>query len=341
MKKKIFFTLLLIFVILGIVGYKFYSYIFLPNVAIGEESTTIHIPTGSSLNMVIDTLSARSLIKNKDSFLWVADKMSFTTPKPGKYLISNNWSNKELISVLRSGKQKAKKVTFNNVRTIEELAEVFGNELEPSNEDFINYFLNDSTLENYNQTKESMLSIFIPNTYEFYWNTTPDKLLKKLHKEYNKFWNKKRLVGIAKNGLTKKEAYTMASIVQKESNSKKEKPIIAGLYLNRIKKGMLLQADPTVIFGVGDFEIRRVLNKHLRHDSPYNTYLYEGLPPGPICMPDISSIDAVISPQEHDYLYFCVSPGTGFEHAFAKTLAQHNRNAQKYRRWLNSQKIYK
>ena len=146
---------------------------------------------------------------------------------------------------------------------------------------------------------------------------------------------------IEKIGLSKEEAYTMASIVQKESNSVKEKPIIAGLYLNRIKKGMLLQADPTVIFGVGDFEIRRVLNKHLAYDSPYNTYMYAGLPPGPICMPDISSIDAVVNPEKHDYLYFCVSPGTGFEHAFAKTLTQHNRNAQRYRKWLNSQKIYK
>jgi len=333
--------MVIILIALGFLASRYYSYIFLPNVSIEENSAVIHIPTGSTIDGLIDTLTARKLLKNKDSFYWVADKMSFGKPKPGRYKISNNWSNKDLVSVLRSGRQEAKKITFNNVRTIEELAEIFGSELEPKTEDFLNYFINDTTLSKYNQSKESMLSIFIPNTYEFYWNTTPEKLLTKLKKENDKFWNDKRLKGIHKIGLTKEEAYTMASIVQKESNSKKEKPIIAGLYLNRIEKGMLLQADPTVIFGVGDFEIRRVLNKHLAYDSPYNTYMYEGLPPGPICMPDISSIDAVVNPEKHDYLYFCVSPGTGFEHAFAKTLKQHNRNAQRYRKWLNSQKIYK
>ena len=325
----------------GLIGYKFYNDIFLPNVNLEEKNTVIHIPSNATLEILLDSLSSRKILNDKDSFLWVADKMNFSKPKAGRYRINNDWSNKDLISLFRSGRQEALKLTYNNVRTIDELCEIFGNQLEQSKDDFLDYFTSSEVLQKYGQTKESMLTLFIPNTYQVYWNSTPEKLLKKLYKEYKSFWNSKREKKLEVIGLNKEEAYTMASIVQKESNLKKEKPIIAGLYLNRIKKGMLLQADPTVIFGVGDFSIRRVLNKHLAYDSPYNTYKYEGLPPGPICMPDISSLDAVINAAEHDYLYFCVSPGTGFEHAFAKTLKQHNQNARKYRQWLNSQRIYK
>ncbi|MBT8233136.1 MAG: endolytic transglycosylase MltG [Saprospiraceae bacterium] len=340
MKKKLFLLLLILIVAGAAIGFKFYQDIFLPNVNLDEENTVIHIPTSSTIDAVVDTLTERNIIKEKDSFLWVADIMKYKSPKPGRYRINNNWSNKELISHLRSGRQEAINLTFNNVRTIDDLAALFSEELEASKDAFLNHFTSKEVLFEYGQTKESVLSLFIPNTYQIYWNVTPASLMSKLHKEYKKFWNKERTEKIKEIGLTKEEVYTMASIVQKESNLKKEKPIIAGIYLNRIKKGMLLQADPTVIFGVGDFEIRRVLNKHLAYDSPYNTYKYTGLPPGPICMPDISSIDAVINAEDHDYLYFCVSPGTGFEHAFAKTLKQHNRNAQRYRKWLNSQKIY-
>lgn len=341
MKKFVLIALLILFFVGVFFGFKMYSNIFLPNIQLPQNQAFIHIKTGSALSDVLDTLQHKAFIKNSDSFLWVADKMKYKNPKPGIYSIQNGWSNKTLISHLRSGKQIPFNLTFNNVRNIEELCEIFGAELENSKDDYLQYFLDPKFLKENNQTKESVLSLFIPNTYEVYWNTSPRKLAEKLLTAHKRFWTEKRLKAIEKHGLSKEEVYSLASIVQKESNLKSEKPIIGGLYLNRLKKGMKLQADPTVIFGVGDFEIRRVLNKHLAHDSPYNTYLYEGIPPGPICMPDISSIDAVVYPEDHDYLYFCVSPGTGFEHAFAKTLVQHNRNAQKYRQWLNSQKIYK
>lgn len=341
MKKVILIVFLIILAIVGIIGYKYYSYIFSPNVTLSDNKAVIHIDSDSDLKDIVDTLQQNNFIKNNESFLWVANKMKFNTPKPGRYEITNNWSNKELVSHLRSGRQAPIKLTYNNVRTIEELCEIFGEQLEFKSEDYLNYILDPTFLKTHNQTKESVLSLFIPDTYEVYWNSSPEKLCNKLLKAYDRFWSSKRINALAKNNLTKEEAYTLASIVQKESNLKSEKPIIGGLYLNRIKKGMKLQADPTVIFGVGDFEIRRVLNKHLEYDSPYNTYLYEGIPPGPICMPDKSSIDAIVFPEDHDYLYFCVSPGTGFEHAFAKTLTQHNRNAQRYYKWLNSQKIYK
>ena len=164
--------------------------------------------------------------------------------------------------------------------------------------------------------------------------------IKRMHSENKNFWNRDRRSSLESLGLNKEECYTLASIVQKESNSNQEKPRIAGVYLNRLQKDMLLQADPTVIFAVGDFTIRRVLNKHLKIDSPYNTYKYTGLPPGPIGMPDISSIDAVLNAEEHNYLYFCVKPGNSSEHAFASSLAQHNRNARKYQNWLNSKRIF-
>ena len=176
MKKKILLILLVVLVIVGIIASKFYSDIFLPNIKLDEDNTLIHIPSGANFDMLVDTLSSRKILKNHKSFKWVAGKMSFKNPKPGRYRINNNWSNKELITVLRAGRQEAKKITFNNVRTINELAEIFGTELEASNDDFINYFLNDATLSKYKQTKESMLSVFIPNTYEFYRNTSPTKL---------------------------------------------------------------------------------------------------------------------------------------------------------------------
>jgi UPF0755 protein len=189
-------------------------------------------------------------------------------------------------------------------------------------------------------TPENIMSLFIPNTYQVYWNTSPQNLLKRLQVENDAFWAKKNRREKAKSlGLSTQEVYTLASIVEKESLVMDEKPIIAGVYLNRLKKGMLLQADPTVVFAVGDFSIQRVLNKHLAIDSPYNTYKNVGLPPGPICMPSISSIDGVLNAEKHNYIFFCAKPNSGGRHAFANTLAGHNRNAAIYRNWLQANQI--
>ena len=187
-----------------------------------------------------------------------------------------------------------------------------------------------------------MMSIFIPNTYQVYWNISPTELIDRMKKESDKFWSdKNRMDKLAKLEMTKEEVYTLASIVEKETNYVPEKATVAGVYLNRLNKGIMLQADPTVVFANNDFKIRRVLNKHLEKDSPYNTYKYAGLPPGPIAIASISSIDAVLENKDHKFLYFCAVPDNSGQHAFAKTLSQHNANARKFQRWLNKQRIYK
>ena len=185
------------------------------------------------------------------------------------------------------------------------------------------------------------MTLFIPNTYELFWNTSPKKLVERMATEHDKFYDKLRKEKMKALELSSEEVYTLASIVQKETLVSAEKPRVAGVYINRLKRGQLLQADPTVVFASGEFGLRRVLNKHLAIDSPYNTYKYEGLPPGPIAMPDITTIDAVLNYEKHKYLYFCASPDNSGKHLFAKTLVQHNRNADKYRAYLNKRRIYK
>jgi len=340
MKKVIWIGIAIIILIGSMLALRYYRYIFSPNVTAPEGSAVIHIPTGSDRNALIDTLTSRHLIKSESSLLWVADKMQFITPRPGKYRVRDGWSNKELVTFLRAQKQEAVELTFNNQRTLEDLCQLFASRLEPKKEAFLTHLYDSSTLNRLGLDSFNIMSLFIPNTYSVYWNSSPSSLTERMLMENRRFWNEKRSLQAEKLGLTRAEVYTLASIVQKETNLNSEKPVIAGVYLNRLKKGMLLQADPTVVYAVGDFDIKRVLNKHLVIDSPYNTYKYQGLPPGPIGMPDISTLDAVLNHSTHNYLYFCVKPGNSMEHVFASTLNQHLRNARRYQSWLNSQRIF-
>jgi len=340
MLKKFFIFLILIVIIGGIYAFKLYQDISTPNVKI-QDSPLLYVNTESTLDDVLISLMNENQLIDTSSFLWVAQLMKFKNPKPGRYRLKADMSNRSLISLLRSGKQEPLSLTFNNMRTIEELSGYFGHMLESDSIAFINYFTSKEALDKSGLDKENILSVFIPNTYEVYWNTSPQNLFAKLFSENEKFWNSERMAQLETLNLSKDEVYTLASIVQKETNLNAEKPTIAGVYLNRLKRGQLLQADPTVVFATGDFGIRRVLNKHIIIDSPYNTYKYEGLPPGPIFMPDVSSIDAVLNPEQHSYLYFCASPDNSGKHQFAKTLIEHNRNANKYRNWLNQRNIYK
>jgi len=340
-KKVIGFIVLVILVIGGIVGLKFYDYIFQPNVEIEVDSIDIFVPTHGTIEAIVDTLESKNALSDKKSFLWVADKMKFNRAKPGKYTIKNGWSNKELVGVLRSGRQSSVALTFNNLRHIKDVAGALSKNIELDSVSLYNYLISNEATQKTGLNKQNMITLFIPNTYEVYWDITAEGILNRFISEHKKFWTKERIDKAAALGLTKEEVYTLASIVQKESNLKSEKPTIAGVYLNRLERGILLQADPTVVFGVGDFSIRRVLNRHIIYDSPYNTYMYEGLPPGPIYMPDINTIDAVLDAEDHKYIFFCSSPGYNGKHLFAKTLSQHNANARKYHEWLNKERIYK
>lgn len=342
MWKKIFFTLLILAIVGGGLAYLFYDKIFNPNVVENLQDPLIYIPTGSTYKDVKDILTEKNCLINEKSFHWVAQKMKYDQVdiKSGRYKLQPGWSNRQLINHLRLGKQDPVKLVVNNVRTLPELFDLLAGYLEATPDQLSDYYTNPDFLDSTEYTHHTLLTHFIPNTYEVYWNTSPENLFNKLYKEKEIFWsNKDRMEKLKSKNLSMEEAYTLASIVEKESNNNQEKPTIAGVYLNRIERGIRLGADPTVVFAVGDFTIKRVLNKHLAYPSPYNTYIHAGLPPGPICMPSISSLDAVINAEDHDYIFFCAMPGDNRSHAFAETLEEHNRNARKFHRWLDEKGI--
>jgi peptidoglycan lytic transglycosylase G len=337
MFKKILFGLIVIALIAGVMGYQKYKDVFNPNVPEVLENQFLQVPSNSDFEDLVKLLTDQKVIINEASFRWVADQMSFTDSKvrSGRFEIQPNWSNRALINHLRSGKQATVKVILTNERLPEDVAGKVSKIIEADSTSIDNLLRNASFLQEYGYTPETAMSVFIPNTYDFFWNQNAKAFFEKMLKENEKFWNKNNRKEKAKKlGLSPQEVYTLASIVGRETNQIDEKPTIAGLYLNRIKVGMPLQADPTVVFAVRQFDLKRVLFKHLEYDSPYNTYMYRGLPPGPISMAEISSIDAVLDFEDHEYFYFCAKgDGTGY-HSFAKTLSGHNANAVEYRKNL-------
>lgn len=327
-------------------GFAYYGYtiIYKPNVSIDLQKTSLSFPQGTDFEALTDSLVENQIIDDVATFVMVSKMMKFNTREniSGRFEIEPGWSNRELITLLRANKQTPINVTINNVRLISDMAGKVSNYIEPDSLTLLNYLIDSDNLSKWGYNKETILSLFIPNTYQFYWNTTPEKFVRRMQVEHEKYWSSKgRLAAIQANGLDSKEAYALASIIEKESTNPKETKTISGVYHNRLDKGIALQADPTVVFGVGDFTIRRVLNKHLEYDSPYNTYLYSGLPPGPIYLPTLSSLDAAIFPDNHDYIFFCAKPGYDNEHSFASSLRQHNRNAKIYHDWLNKEGIKK
>lgn len=347
-KKKTYWKLSILIIVFTILvltagGYLLYQIIFKPNVwTPDKKSVSIYIPTGSNFDNVTQILFEKGLIIHRNNFIWWADKKKYPDLiKPGHYILRYGMSNDDLIKLLRSGDQVPVKVIFNNIRDIYQLAGRIGQQIEADSISLINEFTNPGVINSMDLTIETISTIFIPDTYEFYWNTSASGFVKRMYEEYLSFWNANRTNKAEKLGMTIPEVVTLASIVEKESNISNEKPMIAGVYINRLNKGWRLQADPTLIFALNDYSIKRVLNVHKNLDSPYNTYKYKGLPPGPICIPSISSIDAVLNNQNDGYLYFCAKDDLSGYHVFAKTNAQHNTNARKYQKALDNMKIYK
>jgi UPF0755 protein len=279
-----------------------------------------------------------------DRFDAVANKKKYpNNVKPGKFLFKTGMNSNDLVNALRLNIEV--KLSFNNQERLEDFAGRIGSEIEADSLSLLNTFKDSVFLKENGFTEENVLTMFIPNTYELYWNTTATKFRDKMIKEYRVFWNEDRIAKAQAQGLTPIEATILASIVHKESVKKDERPRIAGVYLNRLNKGILLQADPTVIYAVkrnsNDFRqvIKRVLYKDLQVNSPYNTYSVSGLPPGPIAMPDITAIEAVLNPEKHNYIYFCASVERFGYHEFAVTEAQHQQNAEKYYEWINNQGV--
>ncbi|SDV99544.1 endolytic transglycosylase MltG [Aequorivita viscosa] len=338
--------ILLIIVILGALGmgyftWEIYNTAFSVNTAFNNEVAHVFIPTNASMNEVMEEVGP--LLKDKESFVLVANQKKYNTNiKAGHYIIAKGLDNNEIINTLRS-RNIPIDVKFNNQERLEDLAGNIANQIEADSVSLINAMRDPEFIKEVGLNEDTALSLYIPNTYEFYWNTSADQFRERMKKEYERFWNESRLAKAKKLNLTREQVISLAAIVQKETAKVEERPRVAGVYLNRLKVGMLLQADPTVIYALkresGDYDqvIKRVLYKDLELDSPYNTYKYAGVPPGPIAMPDISSVDAVLNPEKHDYYYFVADVTNFGYHKFAKSLSQHNVNKAEYVRWVNSQ----
>ncbi|MGQ9846941.1 MAG: endolytic transglycosylase MltG [Bacteroidales bacterium] len=338
--KVVLISLSIIVITLASIAYSYYNKIYKQNVRIDLKDEYIYIPTGSTFDDVIQILTKEQILNDISSFEWLAEVKKYNqNVKPGKYRIKKGMNNNELVNLLRSGKQEPVKLTIRGFRNYQVLAGYVSHKLEADSNSICDIFENEVMAQKYGFNKNTFPCIIIPNTYEFYWNTSAEAFVERMAKEYKAFWNDDRKNKAQSLGLSQTEVAILASIIQLETNKQDEMPDIAGVYINRLKKGMLLQADPTVIYAVGDFSIRRVKSEHLAYDSPYNTYLYKGLPPGPICIPYPYSIDAVLNYKLHNFLYFCARDDFSGYHVFAKTLSDHMINARKYQKELNKRKI--
>jgi UPF0755 protein len=290
---------------------------------------------------VIDSLKKHDLIIDYEAFNWVAKRKKYDQlVKPGKYLLDMGLNTNQIVNMLRSGNQQPVNLTFNNLRFFADLAGDVAKFIQPDSLELITKFTDPETYKKFGFNEHTFPCMFIPNTYEFYWTTTADQFLERMWMEYKRFWNADRRKKALELGLTPEEVITLASIVQEETNKNDEKPIVAGVYLNRIRRGMLMQADPTVKYAVHNFSLKRILNSHLAVDSPFNTYKYPGLPPGPINFPEISSIDAVLNAAKTSYIYMCARSDFSGYHNFARNLSVHLENARKYRQALDSLRIF-
>jgi len=338
-------SMLLVFlglVIMVVVVYKMYSRVFVPNVALDTEHVIYYIPTGSGFEEVMTGLEEQGVIADVRSLRWVAKKKEYhENVKPGRYKIENGLSNNELVNLLRSGNQDPVMVVFNNVRTLAQLAGRISAYLEMDSVAFTSHLTDPELPVQYGYESETFSSMFIPNTYEFFWTTTPEEFTERMKRECESFWEGKRDRQLNELEMTREEVVTLASIVDEETLYDEENGTVAGVYINRLNQGIPLQADPTLKFALGDFSRQRILNVDKQIDSPYNTYKYKGLPPGPISIPSVAAIDGVLNFEKHNYIFFCAKSDFSGYHAFARTLAQHNQNAREYQRALNRNRIYK
>lgn len=342
--KKIWITIGLFGILAGIFFANYvYRSIFYPNTAFKSSAKVVYIPTGTPYHDLLRTL--KPLLKDAASFHKIATKKGYSKQvKPGRYIIKRGSSNNAIINTLRSENAPIK-LTFNNQERLENLAARVAMQIEADSIALIRAFRAEDFLKKNKFDSENALAMYIPNQYELYWNTSAIGFRQRMLKEYKLFWNAKRIKKAKQINLTPIEVNIIASIVQKETVKIDERPIVAGVYINRYREGWKLQADPTVIYALKkqtqdwNKSIRRVLYKDLKIDNPYNTYKYKALPPGPIAMPDISSIDAVLNHKKHPYFFFVADLKRRGYHKFARTLSEHNRNRKHYSKWIENKGI--
>ena len=346
-KKKFLLIALSIVLLLAVAGGGAFLYLrqtFLaPNIITADAGRVfIYISDEvSTIDEVLAILSEQAEIKNRNSLERAIDRLEFTTVRSGRYEVRNGMNNKDLVRMLRGGMQTPVRITFNNIRIREDLAGRLAQQLMIDSLSLVTALQDPAVAERFGFTHYSFPAMFIPNTYEVFWNISVDNLLNRFYREYNAFWNENRRRKAAEIGLTPIEVSILASIVEAECTFADEYSRVAGLYLNRLRRGMRLEADPTVIFAHGDFTIRRVLFRHLEIDSPFNTYRRTGLPPGPIRIPSTTVIDATLSPMQHNYIFMTANADFSGRHSFAVTHAQHSRNAAAWHRALNERRIFR
>lgn len=333
--------ILIIIALLGLVACAFFAYyiynaVLVPNTAFENEKATLFIPSEASFSDVLKDITP--LLKDVETFAVVANKKKYSSNiKPGKYEIRKGMSNNDIINSLRVNNIPVR-VSFNNQESLESLSGRISTQIEADSVSLLNSFKEINFLSENKFTNATALGMYIANSYEFFWNTSAEEFRGRMLKEYDRFWTESRVAKAKKMGMTKNQVISLAAIVQKETVKIDERPRVAGVYMNRINKGMLLQADPTVVYAVKKatgVQLKRVLFEHLKINSKYNTYLHAGIPPGPITMPDVSAIDAVLNYEKHQYYYFVANIKKMGYHQFAKTLTQHNKNAAAYHRWVS------
>ncbi|MFY0689763.1 MAG: endolytic transglycosylase MltG [Cyclobacteriaceae bacterium] len=342
-KRKLFVGFMIVFtVMLSSFAFYFWQVVYTPNILVEKQDQPFLIPPGSDFKYVQNTLYDQGYVTDLVSFSFLSKlKKYHKNVKPGYYTLTADMSNTAAINLLRSGAQTPVTLTFNNARKLEHLAGKMAATMAFDSLQMKETLTQTGKAAKYGFDSLNFISMFIPNSYEVYWTESPDQILDRMKKEYDRFWNAERKQKATEIGLDPNEVSTLASIVQGEVSKQEEAPIIAGLYLNRIKSSIPLQADPTLVFAANDFTIRRVLNIHKEIDSPYNTYKNLGLPPGPISQPTIQNIDAVLNYKDHKYLYMCAKADFSGYHAFATNLIDHNKNARALHRALNRERIYR
>jgi len=339
-KKFIIAMVVILIIALGLTGLNYYLKYFGPNVTGKQEYLYIH--TGATFNDVFDTIKQKGIVKDSATFYWSAKNMNYVNRvKPGRYHLHEGMSNRKLINMLASGTQEPVTVSFHNLRQKEQFAGFVSKKIEPDSSAIIKLLDSASYLRQFGFTTDNVYTMFLPNSYQMYWNTSPEKFFKRMYANYEKFWTPERRQKAAAINLDPIQVSILASIVDAEALHDDEMPAIAGLYLNRLKKGMKLESDPTVIYAENDFTIRRVLLRYLSINSPYNTYLHTGLPPGPIMMPSINAVNSVLDYQKNDYIYMCAKADFSGYHAFASNQADHLVNAHKFQQALNDRNIKK
>ncbi len=333
MKKVILVLFVLLLLGAGAIAWVFFG----PATAFDKSKKSLYISSFAPIKKaVIDSLTKNQILKNETAFEWLANRMNYwKSIKPGKYDIKKGSSLFDIIRMLRNGKQTPVNLVITKLRTKEDLSRLVGKKFETDSAQMLHFLNNNDSLESFGTTPELAMTMILPDTYTYFWNTSPGKIYKKLADEAERFWTPERNQKSAIQGLTPVQAYILASVVEEETNAAAEKGNIASVYINRIQKGMPLQADPTIKFALKDFSLKRIYEKHLAVESPYNTYRNAGLPPGPICTPSKATIDAVLNAPKTNFLYFVASREFNGTHVFSATYEEHLKKAKEYQQALN------